>query len=240
MARNMAAADPITLDAALMAQAQRTEAGITLSSSVNPVGNGMPMANPTGLIRATETNTLRGKGRLTPASAIGGRMAESTSTAARMSIRTLLQSPAVGAHEPIAGEASEAAREKHREDYNCECIRGMAEEQNELLNERDLDQDVTGSDEEKEKQGPNAALPSWQSMTKQERRQRKNQERGKNADSDQPEKNRKRAIDFVILSFARCMCDKGPEVPWLNGEEEERPVIGDRRDVKFVASYKNC
>ena len=89
----MAAADPMTLDAVLIAQAQRTAAGMTLSSSANPVGNGIPMANPTGLTRATETSTLIGKGRLTPASVIGGRMAESTSTAARISIRILLNLP---------------------------------------------------------------------------------------------------------------------------------------------------
>ena len=51
MARNIAAADPRTLAAALTAQAQRTLTGIVRSSMVSPLGNGIPIG-ANGICRA--------------------------------------------------------------------------------------------------------------------------------------------------------------------------------------------
>ena len=69
-------ADPITLDAALIAQAQRTDAGIIFSSMERPVGNGIPIAKPTGAINATAQRTLTANGRATPLSTMGVSTAE--------------------------------------------------------------------------------------------------------------------------------------------------------------------
>src|SRR5579875_2028146 len=71
MAKNIAAADPITLEAALTAQAQRTVLGAILSRIDSAVGKGIPMANAAGAISATEIKTFTANGNPTPLSEIG-------------------------------------------------------------------------------------------------------------------------------------------------------------------------
>src|SRR5205085_8100360 len=91
----------------------------------------------------------------------------------------------------------------------------------------------------KEKQqGPNAAFPRGKTMPKQDWGQRKNKEGRQNADNNQPGKNRKRAVDLVILGVARCIRDEAPKIPWLNRKEEEGAVIRHRPDVEFVSAVE--
>ncbi len=85
----MAAAEPSTLEAAFTAQAHRTDAGITLSSSVNPVGNGMPMAKPSGLMSATVISTFKANGSHTPPSQIGVTISASSTFSAATIISTV-------------------------------------------------------------------------------------------------------------------------------------------------------
>ncbi len=138
MARNMAAAEPRTLEAALMDQAQRIADGMAFSRSVRPVGKGMPMAKPTGLMRATEMRTFNAKGSATPPSATGVTTAASVNTAATISTMIMLS------------KASYAAGKQHGKDDDRQRVSGMAEEQHEFLNQRDLNQNIAGSNKQEE------------------------------------------------------------------------------------------
>ena len=89
----MAAAEPRTLDAAFTDHAQRTVFGRVFSSRLSPVGNGIPMAKPTGLISATVISALTGSGSATPLSEIGATTAARVSTAATISTMARLKRP---------------------------------------------------------------------------------------------------------------------------------------------------
>ncbi len=105
----------------------------------------------------------------------------------------------------------------------------MAEKENEFLNERDLHQDVTGSDEEEEEQCANCALVRAAADGEAARAASARMiRRGDDADQDQAEQNRKSAVDLVIGGCARGVHHELPQIARLDRIEEEWTIVGDR------------
>src|SRR5262249_18040882 len=85
----MAMAEPSTLAAALIDHAHRTEGLCQRSRRVNPEGNGIPIANAGGAMRASVSATRAAIGQPTAAFSTGVTTIESTVISAATAISTL-------------------------------------------------------------------------------------------------------------------------------------------------------
>ena len=157
MAKKMAAAEPRTLAAALMDQAQRTFAGMMCSSLLKPEGKGMPMANPGGAMSSTEMSTLSANGSPTPPSVTGGDDEREQYDGCDDGDHDDAEPVDLAEPKPLAEETAKAAREQHGEDDDRQCVSRMAQKQDELLDERYLDEDIAGTDTQEENQRANGS-----------------------------------------------------------------------------------
>ena len=126
------------------------------------------------------------------------------------------------AGEAAGNEASDAAGKQHGEDDDGESVGGVAQEEDELLNQGDLDQDIAGADEDEVPQEAAYARARGQPGSEQKRGQREDHEGGEQADADQAEQQRQGAVDFGIGRYADALAEERPDVAGLHGVEEER------------------
>ena len=120
----------------------------------------MPITKPAGEISATVMANLRASGNPTPAASSGVTTAASSATSTAISASARYSALVVIAQDPAAEIAAQAARNQHGEDHHRQGVRGVAQEQHELLDEGHLDQDVARADaQEVEQKSQHALLP---------------------------------------------------------------------------------
>src|SRR4051794_12746314 len=111
----------------------------------------------------------------------------------------------------------------------------MTQEQHEFLDERDLNKYVAGSDAKKEHQRNEAFTTRWDLLFQEERRQADDDRRSQQTDPDESKQNRERRVYLEIRSSPGRAQNELPEVPRLDGIEEERAVIRNGADIKGIA-----
>ena len=106
------------------------------------------------------------------------------------------------------------------------------------MDERYLDEDIARADTQEENQRANRSRLGGQTMAQQYGRQRKDHQRGDDADRNQAEQERQGRVDLVIRALLRAAGEKPPEVAGLHSIEEEWTVVADRANVELIAVVK--
>ena len=136
---------------------------------------------------------------------------------------------------PARNHAARAARKQKQEHHHRQCIDGMAQEQDEALDEGDLDQDVSQTDRDEIEQAQRTRLlaPSAPSPAEAPETPARPEARWPAPSPARPRP------DSLFQSMPRCS-DLGMQyLPELQSEKEKRRVVGHGRHVVRIALRKS-